>query len=109
MSTWIDVDYETTVGTIGYLVETLDTSRGGPHRLSLRDRPLRTNVSHEPRLYGWCGETDNKSRTAAGVAKVVRMNRLGDRAQIVSLTGENLRAFLEQDGYPELIEATPQA
>lgn len=106
MAKWIDIQYGETaaVGAIGYLVETFDTSRGGDGRLSLRERPLRTNQSHEPRLSGWCGETNNKSKNARGVWKIVRMNKAGERAQIVELTGPELTAFLEADGYPELAE-----
>lgn len=101
MARWIDVEFGTTVGTIGYLVETLDTSSGRTS-WSLRERPLRTNQSLEPRLTGWCGETDNRSRHAHGVWRVTRINRTGERGQIVQLTGAALAAHLEADGYPEL-------
>jgi hypothetical protein len=33
---------------------------------------------------------------------VVRVNANGDRAQIAAVTGDDLVAFLERDGYPEL-------
>jgi hypothetical protein len=99
---WIDCYYTTKSGDIGYLVETLDTSSGRTS-WSVRDRPLRTNRSHEPRLTGWCGETDNRSRYARGVVKVTRVNAAQDRAQISSLSGPELAEFLENDGHPELI------
>ncbi len=105
MSKWIDVCGGESVGTIGYLVSTDDSNRRAWNVLSLRERPLRTNRSHEPRLAGWCGEDNNKSRTAMGVWKIVRLNRDGDRAQIARVTGADLAAFLERDGYPELIPA----
>lgn len=105
MAKWIDCDYSDRVGTIGYLVETFNSSSGSTS-FELRERPLRTNQSLQPRLVGWCGETDNKSRTAMGVWRVARINATGDRAQIVQLTGAELAAFLDRDGYPEL---TPRA
>ena len=46
---WIDCSYDTVVGEIGYLVETINTSTGRTS-WSLRDRPLHTNQSGEPRL-----------------------------------------------------------
>lgn len=105
MSQWIDIGYgdaNSAVGDTGYLVETRNGNTGREH-LALRERPLRTNQSGVPRLRGWCGETDNQSRTAKGVAKIVRVNKAEDRAQIVAVTGADLAAFLEADGYPELI------
>lgn len=98
---WIDSEYSK-VGTIGYLVRTLNTNDGS-ERYSLRERPARTNVSHKPRLTGWVGETDNRSSTAVGCYRVVRTNRAGDRAQIARVEGKELADFLAEDGYPELI------
>lgn len=101
--TWIDSDCPT-IGTIGYLVETLNTSTGRT-TWSLHERPLRTNQTHQPRLHGWCGETDNRSRYARGVVCVTGVNRARDRARIARLTGAGLAAFLECDGHPELAAA----
>jgi hypothetical protein len=98
---WIDCEYAE-VGYIGYLVEVLDTNTGRSCH-TLHEQPARTNRSHEPRLSGWCGETNNRSLTACGVWRVVQLNRTGERARIVGLTGDELSAFLEQDGYPELL------
>lgn len=99
---WIDADhYETTPGTTGFLVETLNTSNGGT-RWSLQGRPLHTNQSREPRLTGWCGETDNRSRHAHGMARVVRVTP-NDRALLVRLRGPELAAALELAGWPELV------
>ena len=100
--TWIDCDdYSTRVGTTGYLVETLNTNTGRTS-WGLRERPLHTNQSNEPRLTGWCGETDNRSRYARGVVRVSAVNERGDRCRIASIQGADLVAFLEKDGYPEL-------
>jgi hypothetical protein len=102
---WIDVEY-VSIGTIGYLVETVNTSTGGTS-WSLYDRPPLTNRSHEPRLYGWLGETDNRSRTARGMVRVTALNKNRDRARIARLTGDELSAALEGDGYPELANEAP--
>ncbi len=101
MNMWIDSSDER--GTIGYLVETIDNNNRGRASFSLRERPLRTNQSNEPRLSGWCGETDNRSRHASGVWQVIRVNKAGGRAQIRRLEGDALAAFLETDGHPDLI------
>lgn len=107
MAKWIDMDLgqDFAVGATGYLVSTDNSNTRSWDRLSLRERPLRTNRSGEPRLRGWCGEDNNVSRTAHGAWKVVRFNAAGDRAQILELKGAELAAFLELDGYPELIPA----
>ena len=105
---WIDIDLGgdfSNVGERGYLVETLNTSTGRTS-LALHERPLRTNQSNEPRLAGWCGETNNRSRYARGVWEIRRFNKAMDRAQIARVEGDDLAAFLERDGYPEL---TPSA
>lgn len=107
MNKWIDSD--ATTGTTGYLVETINNNARGAQSFSIRERPLRTNQSNEPRLSGWCGETNNLSRFARGVWKVVRTNKDGTRAQIVRVEGADLAAFLEADGYPELIPETAAA
>jgi hypothetical protein len=108
---WIDIDnydLHLEIGTIGYLVETLNTSSGRT-TYALRERPLRTNQSHEPRLSGWCGETDNRSRYARGVWRVTKVNRAGDRASISRVTGADLARFLEEDGHPDLIPPSARA
>ena len=106
--TWIDCSngYET-IGDHCYLVEVLDTSSGRTS-WSLHERPLRTNQSHEPRLHGWCGETDNRSRFARGVVRVVDTTKSGDRCRIAAVKGDALLAFLEQDGYPELAKGVTE-
>lgn len=105
MARWIDAMYGSEmsrVGAVGYLVHALNTSNGR-ETLSLRERPLRTNGSGKARLRGWCGETDNISKTAQGVWRVVRMNKACDRCQVVELTGADLAEFLATDGHPELM------
>jgi hypothetical protein len=103
MNKWIDFEnYSMGVGDSGYLVS---RTKNGRASFALHERPLRTNQSNQPTLDGWCGETDNVSRFARGAWRVARMNKAGDRAQIVRLEGADLAEFLERDGYPELIPA----
>jgi hypothetical protein len=97
---WVDNPDFDKIGTVRYLVA-VDRA-GQSTRWQLRERPARTNRSAEPRLFGWCGETDNRSVYAHGCVVVVGTNQARDRARIKSLDGEELRAFLEGDGYPEL-------
>lgn len=99
---WIDGEY-LLKGDIGFLVELCHSNRGWSTSHSLQDRPCHTNVSHEPRLKGWCGSTNNVSYDAMGLAKVVRVAKNG-RAQIVAVTGKEGAEWLENEaGYPELI------
>jgi hypothetical protein len=102
---WIDHDYYGSVlgeGATGYLTRILDTSTGS-ERYLLHTSPERKNRSGEPVLNGWAGETNNRSRTAVGVWTVVRFNLSRERALIERVTGPTLAAFLEGDGYPELV------
>lgn len=104
MQMWIDSSaHDMTTGDVGYLVRTVDNNNRGSESYALRERPLRTNRSNEPRLEGWCGETDNRSRHAVGVWKVVQVNKAGDRARISRLVGEDLVVFLRGDGHPNLV------
>lgn len=108
MAQWIDTDWDSDlkVGTVGFLVRVQNQNeRGMPERWSLRDRPPYTNGSHEPRLTGWCGTTDNRAVYGHGMAKVVRVARNG-RALVVSLEGAELSAALEELGFPGLDPAS---
>ena len=95
---WIDRDYEA-VGDVGFLVRIV---REGRETYRLRDTPPRTNQSHEPRLTGWCGETDNVSTFGEGMARVTATNVAGERMRVALLTGPELAAALEAAGYPGL-------
>jgi hypothetical protein len=96
--TWID-GYELSVGDIGFLVEVCPEQRAD--YCVLQDRPAYTNQSHEPRLYGWCGTTNNVARFGQGVARVIRCAKNG-RACVQALEGAELTAALEELGFPEL-------
>ncbi len=98
---WID-GYCNNVGDVGFLAEVTDLDHGVVRR-SFDDRPLHTNLSHEPRLYGWCGTTNNQRRVADGLARVVRIAKNGRvcLSRIEAGSTEE-RDVLEQLGYPEL-------
>lgn len=90
------------VGSIGFLVRSLHTNNG-METCRLNARPLRTNISGEARLSGWCGETNNISRYAEGVWKITRQNKSGTRLLISKVTGKDLEKFLEEEGYSGLL------
>jgi hypothetical protein len=85
-------------GSIGYLVGAVCE---GEERFVLLANPPRTNISREPRLNGWLGETNDRSRTAYGLRKVVAVDEKRERVRLGAVTVDELRAFLE----PELIPA----
>lgn len=88
-------------GSIGYLV---GASEGGAEEhFVLLVNPPRTNMSREPRLRGWLGETNNRSRTAYGLRKVTKFDPARNRFKLARVTAEEERAFLERDGWAELI------
>jgi len=97
---WIGPDETLKVGDFGFLI-VKDDNFGG-ERWSLSDTPAHTNMSHEPRLNGWCGTYNDIATFARGMAKVVKIARNG-RAQVVRLGGVELVEALEELGYPELI------
>jgi hypothetical protein len=99
MSTWInehDTDLE--VSEVGFLV--LTSPQGRTARYSLWTTPAHTNLSGEPRLTGWCGNTNNTSVDAYGLAKVTKVARNGRRR---IATVEPTKGLLEELGYPELM------
>jgi hypothetical protein len=101
---WINTDdINTTIeGQAGFLVEI--SPQGQADRYDLRDEPARTNQSHEAKLTGWCGETNNVNVNAKGVWKPVRRSPNGRRTLIERVTDPaELAEFLETVGYPELI------
>jgi hypothetical protein len=98
---YIDSDNcETTPGKPGFLVET--TKEGVSHWF-LRDRPAKTNRTYKPQLNGWCGEDNNKSTYARGLARVV-VHLPNARARIERIPDSESANVLEELGYPELIE-----
>jgi hypothetical protein len=94
---WTDEDCVESVDGVGFLVEVAPEGRDG--RYQLRERPPHTNQSHEPRLHGWCGTTDNVAIFGRGLARVSRVTKNG-RVQLSSVPATP--ELLEQLGYPEL-------
>ena len=100
---WIGGEFsEYEIGQSGFLVEIYDTNRRSDV-FELRDYPPRTNVSGEPVLDGWCGETNNVSVNGHGYWEVIKLAKTG-RALIRQVKGERLQAALEELGYPDLYE-----
>ncbi|MCC6133319.1 MAG: hypothetical protein IT186_25595 [Acidobacteria bacterium] len=101
---WTDEPHS--IGDEGFIVETSHTLQGWT-RYALRDRPASTNMSRVPRLWGWCGTTNDVSTHAHGVGKVVSVARNG-RCRIEPITdAEDIRRILEELGYPELEGGEP--
>ena len=101
MAIWInESDCETTnIGEIGFLVCRVNHNERRRETYSLRERPAHTNQSHEARLDDWCGETNNVSVYAMGLAQVARRTKNGRCClRRVEPTAE----VLESLGYPEL-------
>lgn len=99
---WIDGD-DLEVGEFGFLVRISNLNKNS-ERFELRNRPPRTNVSHQDTPRGWCGSYNNVSTSGFGVWKVIRVAKNG-RAQIVEVTDrDELVAFLDECGFPDLIE-----
>lgn len=86
-------------GQVGFIVR--HAKEGGSEWRSLDERPAHTNQSHEPRLEGWCGTTNNVAVYADGVG-VIDEYRDNGRIKVRQLGGEALAAALEKLGYPEL-------
>jgi hypothetical protein len=99
MAIWTDDNHidENLTNGIGFLMER--TKNGCVTTWYLLSRPVRTNSSHEPRLTGWGGQTDNVSRHAHGLAKVARRAKNG---RVCLAKVEPTVALLEELGYPEL-------
>lgn len=97
---WID-NYNLSVGDVGFLIEV--SPQGRECRIDIRTEPGRTNMSNSRRLYGWLGETNNISKNAQGVGKVVRVSNSGERALVRSLSDKELAAALEDLGHPDMV------
>lgn len=104
-SHWLDfdacLDGAAAVGMVGFLIAVKDTSNGG-EKLSLRSNPARGNRSGDPILYGWAGETNNRSVYGMGLAKIDRIAHTG-RVHVTQIGGDDLRTALEEHGYPDLM------
>ena len=99
---WIDDQEGFEIGEAGFLIEHENQIVGSDH-YSLSPTPAHTNQSRMPRLRGWCGSYNDLSTYACGAWRIVQQAKNG-RMKIRRLTGEDLQAFLEQSGYPDLDE-----
>jgi hypothetical protein len=96
---WADCDSDVKSGDFGFVVRCYDTSTGREWCV-LQDSPGRKNLSGEPILRGWLGETNNVSCTALGVVQVARV--CGSRASCAFLEPPQRSVALEDLGWPEL-------
>jgi hypothetical protein len=86
---------------IGFLASSHDNNQRGARTVYyLRQHPGRTNMSGEPKLCAWLGETNNVSRNACGLARVVRIAKNG---RVCLARVEATPELLEELGYPELL------
>lgn len=99
---WIDEQEGYNVGDCGFLISNSHETEGW-ERYHLRDTPAHTNVSRVPRLIGWCGSYNNISTSGCGVWKVTRIAKNG-RMLIQEATAEEVEAFLNEMGYPDLTD-----
>jgi hypothetical protein len=99
---WVDADYGFEEGDSAFLLRIIDNDHGGTTRWYLSSRPGRENRSHAPRLTGWLGVTNNRTIDAFGAVRVTKRNERTDRARVARLEGDELVAFLDEAGYPEL-------
>lgn len=83
---------------VGFLVQTGHILRGRV-RYHLSTRPAHTNLSHEPRLYGWCGTTNDIAKYGKGLATVARRAKNG---RVCLRRVEATPEILEELGWPEL-------
>ena len=99
---WIDVDC-LQLGERGFLVRNHHDTKGW-NRYHLRDNPPKTSVSFEAKPYGWCGTCSDIATFGEGVWEVIKVAANG-RAQLAEVTcPEKLEEFLDEVGYPELLE-----
>lgn len=94
-------DCETAKNDPGFLIESCCS--GKPSRWLLQIRPQYTNGSNKPQLNGWCGETNNVSRYARGLARVIAHSSNG-RALIEAVPTNEIAKALDFLAYPELAE-----
>ena len=103
MRKWIGREMDTyRIGEIGFLVSREHHLRG-TERWDISEHPAHTNMSHAPRLTGWCGTSNDVAVYAHGLARVVRIAKNG-RALVERLAGEAEAVALEDLGYPDLAE-----
>ena len=109
---WIDVSSVSRLGEVGAFYFIVRTVLAGRERLVVRDTPAFTNRSLEPKLHGWCGETNNMATFAEGVVRVTQVAAGGERVRVRRLRGADEAAALRAMGYGDTLgveEPDPQA
>mgnify|MGYP001587787584 CR=1 FL=1 len=76
--------------------------QGREEHYVLQTIPGRTNQSHEIRLTGWLGETDNVSRFAGGAVQVTR--REGGGLRVRRIDAQALYDEVSQDHVVEMVD-----
>jgi hypothetical protein len=104
---WIGPNENLAVGDVGFLIKQTNENQGWT-RYDLRITPAHTNMSRQPKLYGWCGSYNNLSTTAEGMAKVIRVAK-NHRVLLEEIDGQEVEAALEELGYPELYKVQEAA
>lgn len=91
------------VGDVVFVYEVF-FSNTGKSEMRAAKTPRRTNQSREPKLRGWCGETNNVSVTARGLARVSRVFSGTERMQlrIFPKGSKAEQEALSEVGYPDL-------
>jgi hypothetical protein len=86
---WIsEGDCDLGVGEVGYLIEICPQQ--GVDRFVATREPGRTNMSREPRVRGWLGETDNVQRVARGKCRAIRVDK--SRRTLVETVDDTVEA-----------------
>jgi hypothetical protein len=91
------------VGDAGFLVRISNAIKGN-ERHQLRHRPPHTDQSNEPIPRGWCGTRNNTATHGVGVWRVLQVAHDG-RVEIREITDrDEIAAFLDEYGYPDLLD-----
>jgi hypothetical protein len=105
---WIHGRAGLAVGDAGFLVRISSATKESV-RYVLRDRPPHTNQSHEPTPGDLCGPRTNIATHAVGVWRVLQVARYG-RVEIQEVTDrDELAAFLDEHGFPDLLDKCLEA
>jgi hypothetical protein len=106
---WITVEPQAwEVNDVGFLVEATHHNERSPNvRFCLRSIPAYTNQSHQPRLVGSCGETNNVSLYALGLRRITKITGPSKkdvyRARLRLLTADERNVWLRAHGYEALV------
>jgi hypothetical protein len=88
------------IGTVGFLARH-DYHREGRAAYFLEEKPCHTNMSHDPKLHGWCGTTNDVATHAMGLARVSQVTKNG-RVRPTPLKDSEVPEALRGLGWPSL-------